>query len=75
LRDVFSINIFITSTKITALAEVSSAQSLAQKYLSVMPMCPHLCPAQWIQQESIVCVLNINVPHTSTKIIALAEMS
>jgi hypothetical protein len=40
---------FNTSTKITALAEVSSAQLSAQKYLSMMPMCLAMCPAQWIQ--------------------------
>jgi hypothetical protein len=52
-------NIFITGTKITALAEITSAQSPALKYVSMMPMHPDMCPAQWIQLENIACLLSI----------------
>jgi hypothetical protein len=53
---VFSINVLITGTKITALAKISLAQLSAQKYLSVMLMCLAMCLAQWIQQEYILCL-------------------
>jgi hypothetical protein len=70
-----NVNIFITGTKITALAEITSAQSPALIYLSLMPMRPAMCLAQCIQQQYIVCLLNVNIFHTGTKITALAEIT
>jgi hypothetical protein len=54
-----NVNVFHTGTKITALAEITSAQSPALKYVSMMPMHLDMCPAQWIQLENIACLLSI----------------
>jgi hypothetical protein len=70
-----NVNIFITSTKITALAEITLAQSPALICVSVMPMHLAMCPAQCIQQQYIACLLNINIFHTGTKITAPAEIT
>jgi hypothetical protein len=70
-----NVNVFHTGTKITAQAEITSAQSLALIYLSVMPMRPAMCLAQCIQQQYIACLLNVNVFHTGPKITAQAEIT
>jgi hypothetical protein len=66
-----NVNVPHTGTKITALAEISSAQPSAPKYLSMMPMRPAHC----IQRQYIVYLLNVNIFITGTKITALVEIS
>jgi hypothetical protein len=70
-----NVNIFITGTKITALAEISSAQSPALICVSVMPMRSDMCLAQWIQRQYIAYLLNVNIFITGTKIKALVEIT
>jgi hypothetical protein len=70
-----NVDVLHTGIKITALAVISSALSPALKYLSMIPMRPDMCPAQWLQRKYIAYLLNINVLHTGTTITAPAEIT